>query len=62
MHHINFAGIVFAMIGSFFIGTLYQAFRERQRANKKYSFVLTLFIIGLIIALVFLWLLYRTSH
>ncbi|MCH5585864.1 hypothetical protein MK805_13020 [Shimazuella sp. AN120528] len=62
MQHINFAGIVFAMIGSFFIGTLYQAFRERQKANKEYKFALILFVIGLILALVFLWLLYRASH
>lgn len=58
----DFIGTVSLMISSFLIGVVFMVFWERLRTGKPYGFALTIFLIGLVIALTVVYLLYRATH
>jgi RsiW-degrading membrane proteinase PrsW (M82 family) len=55
-------GTVSLMISSFLIGVVFMFFWERLRTGKPYGFALTIFLIGLAIALTIIYLLYQATH
>lgn len=61
MQNVDFISLLLFIIGVFFVGALFQAYIERKRRKENYGIALTLFIIGILIIVISLWVISKQT-